>query len=515
MKGKTLALALVAILVAGVAYLVTNTLMAKSAPTTVHHEEHDHDHEAESPALNGIKLEPVLAGESWDVITATGKVGPNINSVVKIGPRIEGKVKSVKVSVGDVVSKGQVLATLSSMELAQARAAYKQASAKLRAAEQAYKSQLALSELGAFTKRPVEEARVESVAASGELAQARSELAQNQSELVRAESELAQCKARLERAKELYQDQIVSKQDLESAEAEFKRDSAEVELVKSKIIQTKAKIGQLENQVEIAAKYLEREEKVQQSNLLATKELQAAKAQVTEAKLELEAAEDTIRVLGASPSGSGDTIVVQSPISGRVVERNVSLGEMVDPSSVIFTIMDLSDVWVEADVYEKDLARIRKGLTAEIRIQSYLDKVFTGRVTNISDVLDNNSRTAKVRCSVSNPDGILKPEMFATINIILDKRDGAVLIPKHAVLDDTGKKTVFIACNDCPEDMAAGKSVCGEYDKREIKLGPAHGDKVEVLDGLAPGDMVVTEGHFQLKSALGSGKLEAGCGHDH
>jgi RND family efflux transporter MFP subunit len=504
MKRSFILIIVVALLSASLTYaLVKNKPAAVTAPA-----------EPESAgALSGLKLvtEPAVAGESWQQITATGKVGPNVNKVVKVGPRIAGKIVRVYANVGDTVRQGQVLATLSSVELAEARASYRQASAKVKAAKESYDRQMKFAKLGAFSSRPVEEARSEFNSAQGDLAQARSELAENKSELVRAESELAQCAARLDRAKELYKDQIVSRNDLESAEAEFKRDSADVEGAKSRISQTEAKIQQTEARVAIAKTYLNREEKILGGDLLASKELQAAKSELTSAELELRAAADTIRVLGASPGGSGDTIAITSPISGRVVERMVNLGEMADPTATLFTVMNLADVWVEADVYEKDLARIRKGQVAEIRVNSYPDRVFSGKVTHISDVLDPESRTATIRCAVSNSTGLLKPEMFATVSIITAKNGGAVLIPTAAVLDDAGKKIVFTPCAECPEDVKAGTNACGAYDKIEVELGPTHGSKVEALSGLEPGVLVVTEGGFQLKTALGSGQLEAGC----
>lgn len=492
---------------------VTRALSPQPTAATAARDEHSA--QEEKLQISGLKLEPAIAGESWDVVEAAGKVGPDTDRLVKIGPRIPGKIRSVSVNVGDTVQRGQVLATISSIQLAEARAAYRQAAAKLQAAQQAYANQSRLAKLGAFTRRPVEEARAEHTNAQGELAQARSELAENQSELVRAESEVAQCLARLERAKELYKDQIISKNDLEAAEAEHKRDSAGVEAAKARIRQTQAKIDQVRSRADIASDYLAREQKVASGNLLSARELQAAQAQVTEAKVALAAAADAIRVLGASPSGSGDTLAITTPISGRVVERGVSLGEMVDPSASLFTVMNLSDVWLEASVFEKDLARVEVGQTAEIRVNSYPDRVFSGRVAHVSDVLDSASRTARVRVAVANPAGLLKPEMFANVSVITGRRKGAVLLPKQAVLDEAGKKVVFAACTDCPEDQKAGKSECGGFDKCEVELRAAHGGRVEVASGIRPGDQIVVVGQHQLRSAFGSGQLSAGCADGH
>ena len=90
-----------------------------------------------------------------------------------------------------------------------------------------------------------------------------------------------------------------------------------------------------------------------------------------------------------------------------------------------------------------------------------------------------------------------------------------MLIPKLAVLDEAGKKTVFTTCTECPEDKKAGPSACGEYDKVEIRTGPVHGNQIEVLKGIDPGTEVITVGQHQIKSALSSGQLRAGCKDEH
>lgn len=513
MKAKMLILLLaVAVASAG----LTFSIMRKSTTAPVPAEEHAHEGEEahgehEGVEIAGLKTAVAIAGEGWDIIAATGKVSVPHDRLVKVTPRIEGKVVSARGTVGDTVSRGQMLAVISSVELAEARSIYRQASAKLRAAQSNYDREIQIAELGATSARPYEEACSESLAAQGELADTKSELAQAISELAREESELIQCKARLQRAKDLYTDQIVSKADLETAEAEYKRDSASVETAKSKVNQSESRIEKAKSKVELAKQYQTREEKVYKSRVLDMRSTQAAKSEVSAARIEVQAAADRIRVLGANPGGSGETIVITSPISGRIVSRNTNVGEMASPENPLFTIANLGQVWVEADVYEKDLARIRRGQSVEIRVDTYPDKTFSGKVSSISDLLNSDSRTAKVRCVVSNSQGLLRGEMFAKISIISEKRGNSVLILKEAVLDDAGKKIVFTPCMDCKEDIKAGKSMCGSYDKLEVTTGPAHGDNVEVLSGVEPGTEVVTVGAYQLKTALGSGQLEAGC----
>ena len=497
--------------VAAISAALTYAMVRGTATSSAEKQSAEPSQGARALDLTGLRVETAIRGESWDQVAASGKVLPNVNKVVKIGPRISGKIVRVSADVGRVVGRGETLAVISSMELAQARSAYSQAASRASAAKAAYDRQARLAKLGVFTSRPVEEARSEHAAAESELAQAHSDLARSKSELVRAESELTQCRARLDRARALYKDEIVSRQDVESAEAEFKRDSAGVEVAKAGIRQAEARVKQAESRVGIAKSYLAREEKVLKGNDLASKEVQSAKADLNAAELDLRAAADTIKVLGASPGGSGDTIAVTSPIAGKIVSRAVNLGEMVEPSGTLFTVMNLTDVWVEASIYEKDLAKIMKGQIAEIRVNSYPGKVFHGKVTYIGDVLDAESRTAKVRCEVSNRAGLLKPEMYATVGIVTARRGSAVLIPKEAVLDDAGKKIIFVPCMECDEDKKAGTNACGAYDRIEVKVGSIHGVNVEILSGAMPGDKVVTAGAYQLKTALGSGKLEAGC----
>lgn len=467
-------------------------------------------HTNEGVKVAGIRLAKAAIGSGWDTVTATGKVTVPPDRLVKISPRIEGKIVAAYGTVGDAVARGQVVAVISSVQLAEARAQYRKATATLSAAQKNLQREMEIARLGAISVRPVEEARSESLTAQGELADAKSDLSQARSELTQAESELVQCKARLQRARELYADKIVSKQDVETAEAEFKRDAAAVDAANSKVSQSEARIQKAGAKSEIARQYLTREEKVYKGRVLDMRAVQAAKSEVAGAQVEVQAAADRIRVLGANPHGSGETIAITSPISGRIISRNTNIGQMASPTDAIFTVANQSQVWIEADVYEKDIARIRKGQNAEIRVDAYPDRVFSGRIDSVSDILSPESRTAKVRCIVPNASGLLRGEMFAKVSLVTGKRGGSVLIPKQAVLDDSSGKIVFTPCMDCKEDVAAGRSVCGNYDKLEITTGPTQGDKVEALSGLEPGVEVVTVGAYQLKTALGSGKLDAG-----
>ena len=475
------------------------------------HDDHDHAEESTAIKIPGVQTAVAIAGESWDTLDLTGRITVPSGNLVQISPRIEGKVTSAHPKVGDMVRRGQVLATISSVELAEARAIYRQALARQDAAKRELTQEQKAARLGAYSARPLEEARTENLEAQGALADAKSELAQAKSELAKCESELAQCTARLQRAKDLYADQIIARQELESAEAEYKMDLAAVDSAKSKISQFETRIAKEKSRLDLARQYLAREEKVYQGKVVDTKAVQTAKSAVIAAQTDVQAAADRIRVLGANTGGNGDSIAVTSPITGRVVARQASAGEMASPSSALFTVANLSTMWVEADVYEKDLSSVRKGQAVEIRVDAYPNRVFAAKVEAIGDMLASNSRTAKVRCAIDNSQGLLKGDMFAKVSLITAKRGRTVLISKQAVLDDAGSKVVFTPCMDCPEDVKAGYSACGSYDKLIVKLGATRGDQVEVLKGVEPGTSVVTVGAYQIKTALSSGKLEAGC----
>lgn len=510
MKAKIAALMVIAVLAsAGITYTVMNKRSVSELVEAGHSE--TEAQASEGAKISGLQLATATLGSSWDTVTMTGKVTVPPDRLVKISPRIEGKIVAAYGTVGDTVGRGQVVAVISSVELAEARAQYRKALATLAATRKNLQREMEIARLGAISVRPVEEARSEGLTAQGELSDAKSELSQAKSELTQAESELLQCKARLQRARELYADKIVSKQDVETAEAEYKRDSAAVEAAESKVSQAASRIGKADAKTEIAKQYLTREEKVYKGRVLDMRAVQSAKSEVASAQVEVQSAADRIRVLGANPGGSGETIAIVSPISGRIISRNTNIGQMASPADAIFTIANQSQVWIEADVYEKDLARVRKGQTAEIRVDAYPNRVFGGKIDAVSDILSPESRTAKLRCIVPNAQGLLRGEMFARVSLVTGTRGECVLIPKQAVLDDAGAKIVYTPCMECPEDVKADTNACGAYDKLTVETGAVHGDRIEILKGVEPGTRVVTVGAYQLKTALGSGKLEAGC----
>ena len=186
---------------------------------------------------------------------------------------------------------------------------------------------------------------------------------------------------------------------------------------------------------------------------------------------------------------------LKAPFSGVVTKASVSPGDVVDEGREVFTIADLSRVWVQAEVYEKDLGRIRVGQSAFVKVDTYPDRTFEGKVSYISDVLDPQTRTAHVRCEIDNRDMRLKTDMYANVQLPTKFSKQAIAVPSGALQQVDGKDVVFIRKSDT------------QFEKREVEKGVSINDRVEIVSGLKPGEQVVTQGAFHLKSILAGGEL--------
>ncbi len=201
--------------------------------------------------------------------------------------------------------------------------------------------------------------------------------------------------------------------------------------------------------------------------------------------------------LGAPADGNTEDSMttILSPLTGVVIESEAAPGLVVDPSTLLVAVADLSRVYVEAQVFEKDLGRVRQGQDAFVRLDAFPDEILDGRVTAIRDILDPKTRTASVRVELPNPDGRIKLEMFATVELPTTSEHEALIVPADAVQTISGRPVVFVQQD--PLHFAAREvSVLGE------------GARVEIVSGLQPGEPVALEGAFQLKSAFLAGQLE-------
>jgi Cu(I)/Ag(I) efflux system membrane fusion protein len=190
-------------------------------------------------------------------------------------------------------------------------------------------------------------------------------------------------------------------------------------------------------------------------------------------------------------------VTLRSAVSGVVLEKLAIQGERFMPGEALYRIADLSSVWMLADVFEQDLAMVRRGQSAAVRMTAYPDKVFHGEVTFIYPTVAPETRTAKVRIELPNSQGLLKPAMYGRVEVVsFLGKDKALTVPESAVLDKGTQQLVLVAQDE------------GRYGAREVRLGMHADDHVEVLEGLAAGEAVVVSANFlidaesNLKAAL-------------
>jgi len=274
--------------------------------------------------------------------------------------------------------------------------------------------------------------------------------------------------------------------NIEAAEVWSQYQAAEAELRKLRVAQ------------QSAARQKQRNGRLADLGAVARKEYEASQADVQSADEAIQAQQSVVsglatrlRRFGISPEGAGPSLAtITAPMPGIVVAVSVAPGEVIEPEKELFSVVDLSTVWVQAEVYEKDVGRIRPGQTALIQVDTYADRRFTGRVAYIADVVDPKTRTVKVRCEVANEAMLLKLDMFATVNLPTIVARRAIAVPEGAIQQVNGKPIVFIRASD------------ESFEVRPVTTGMTAYGLTEITSGLTAGELVATHGAFHLKSIL-------------
>lgn len=196
-------------------------------------------------------------------------------------------------------------------------------------------------------------------------------------------------------------------------------------------------------------------------------------------------------------------ITVYSPISGYIMMRNAFPKQRITPETELYTVVDLSKVWIMADVFENEASMIQVGMAARIKPSYGTGQAFNGRVSYIQPSVDPTTRTLKVRIEAANPNMMLKPEMFVNVEFSVSM-PARMTVPAEAVLDTGLKQTVFVDRGN------------GYLEPREVEIGERIGDRLEVLKGLTPGERIVTSGNFLIDSESQLKSSAAGmAGHRH
>ena len=343
---------------------------------------------SEELARTAIEAAPVARGEVRVPREFPATVQPNQNELAHVTTLIRGRVVQVHVDVGQDVKKDTQLALLHSTDLGVAEGAYLKAAAKLHEKELAY-----------------------------------------------------------ERAKDLYEQKVVSLAELQRREAEMKT--------------ARAEIREAQNRLELFG--------------------------VPRQEVERLDREQTIKV----------NVPLRAPFDGRVIMRNITRGEVVETQQQLFTVADLSDVWVVGNVPEKDVQFIRKDQKVDVIVSAYPHAIAQGTITYLGDVLDPATRTMRLRVTVLNPDRLLKPEMFAIVRVYAALSPDVLTVPLAAVQNGPAGTILFV------------QRSTNEFEMRTVKLGEEQGEMVTVLDGVSAGEQVVTKGSFVLKSEMERHMIES------
>jgi cobalt-zinc-cadmium efflux system membrane fusion protein len=270
--------------------------------------------------------------------------------------------------------------------------------------------------------------------------------------------------------------------------------------------QAKSDLGVAHAQLTLAEKNEQRQQALYQAKAGALKDWLQSKFDLAAAQNSLSAVRNRLHILGKTDAEiaaletgharqQSAVSLVLAPISGTVTQRQVGLGQYISAgaSTPVYTIGDLSRVWLIANAREGDAARIHAGETVDVHVLAYPGRTFNGRIDWVAPALDPSTHRLPVRAQVDNREGLLKPQMFATFNIRAGGESSAPAVPKSAVVYEGDEARVYVARQD------------GTIELRKIRIGRTDGELVEVTSGLTAGEKVVSAGTLFIDRALDAG----------
>ncbi len=264
------------------------------------------------------------------------------------------------------------------------------------------------------------------------------------------------------------------------------------------VARLQAEIDQVEAELELAKNNFNRSKLLFEKGIIPEKELQGAKAALVGQEAKLRASQSNIKILTQGSYGREDgTFTLKAPKAGTIIEKKITIGQIINPNDLLFHGVDLSTVWASADIYEKDLSKIKSGQQITAALDGMPDKTFTAKLSFVDSVINKDSRTLAVKAIINNPDGLLKPGQFLQLIIHTGTQRNSVIIPRTALVemdkDDVEgqhKHLVYL-------------KVDNKYVPREIEVQTHDSNTVEVLSGLNPGEELVTQGAYQLQYGEG------------
>jgi len=542
-------------------------------------------------ADGAIETAPIREGSISETLVVNGRVAPDANRVAKVGSMMPGRVARLLATVGQRVRAGETLGLIDSVDVGKAQAAYQEAKSRDALAEAELRNTQKIAGAGMFTQKPVDEvqreraqvaselatmrvaheqeastaeaevksaesalgraeaarklaqaelARRRALVAAGtvqykpledaqrEMAEARAVLITGESTLIASESNakraerlqqlgtatqrevevaraahaeakatVARAKARaeiaqqaLQRELKVFDQKIYATRETESAEAELNkaaRDAQEKQaaleqsrrrLQLAQSSQKKAALTQMENRLAALDAMLARETDLAKQNLLGQRAVYEKAAAVARAKIELQAAVNALHLIKVSPSANGAVgIPLVSPIAGVVSERLAQIGQTVDATTTVFTVLDTSRLWIELDLYEKDVTKVSLGQSLRVFNPSAPQWTKEAKVIHVGSSVDAQNRTVTVRAEIAG-EASLKPGMFVKAEIVIGAARAGLIVPREAVADEPTGKCVYI---EWPDNQGWERHlviVLASDERQALIKGPAAGEKV-------------------------------------
>lgn len=262
---------------------------------------------------------------------------------------------------------------------------------------------------------------------------------------------------------------------------------------------------QSQSELSLAEANFKRAQNLFTDKIIPQKDYLSARAEMEKTRAAHRAAVSKLNLFGVNPAtvgkdSTGLVFPVRSPFAGTIIEKDAVLGDLAEPGKSLFTVADLSTLWIETSIFDKDLSKIKAGLPASVTVAAYPQEIFRGRITYIGSMVDEESRTVSARVELANTDNRLKAGMFANVSIESDVGAAALLVPDEAVVFIKGQATVFVAEH-------------GGFEPRSVMTGERADGRVALQSGVKAGEAVVVSGAYALKSRML--KSELGEGHAH
>ena len=263
----------------------------------------------------------------------------------------------------------------------------------------------------------------------------------------------------------------------------------------------RAAVQAAKSDLKIATSNFERVEKLNKKGIVSERRFLEAKQRLESARAALESARSELDTYGVS-GGSGPYYTLESDIAGRIIKQTASEGEVRGPSETLFVVGQADPVWVIADVFERDIAKVERGMEASVTLEAYPSRTWRGTVDWVADTVDSKTRTLRARIELPNPDGTLRPGMFGAVHLTTDPPDKLALVPVGAVQKVDEQQVIFT-----PADEPR------HYRAQPVETGAEEKGLSEIRSGLKPGATYVTRGAFDLRATLTASSRSGGHHH--